>query len=221
LAALVVGTVVSKENSLHAGFMVPIMKGFMIRAPVGRHLAAPLVGEGGAENNIPAEGVHGCNHEPLHDESGGLLDEGKRARRIRSPVLYMRTIQPNQQPPSGHQHVGQLDGITPHLPSLTWWEAHLVFVRHQAPLDIASIGLPRCRHGCDIDLSSLNRAGENEGESVGLNVSPARAPIMKVAARHEAESKMVKQVPCLRERCRQPRSMTIPEVSSGSLRWAR
>jgi hypothetical protein len=102
----------------------------------------------------------------------------------------MRTIQPNQQPPSGHQHVGQLDGIAPQLPSLTWWEAHLVFVQRQAPLDIASIGFPRCRHGYDIDLSSLNRAGENEGESVGLTVSPARAPIMKVAARHEAESKI-------------------------------
>ncbi len=45
-------------------------EGLMIRLPVGRHLAAPLVGQGGSENNIPAEGVHGCNHEPLHDERG-------------------------------------------------------------------------------------------------------------------------------------------------------
>jgi hypothetical protein len=102
----------------------------------------------------------------------------------------MRTIQPNQPPPSGHQHVGQLHGIAPHLPSLTWWEAHPGFLQRQAPLDIASIGFPRCRHGYDIDLSSLNRAGENEGESVGLTVSPASATIMKVAARHEAESKI-------------------------------
>ena len=221
MAAPVIGTVVSKEKPLRAGFMVPIMKGLMIRAPVGRHLAAPLVRQGGSENNIPAEGVHGCNHEPLHDERGGLFDEGKRERRIRSPVLYMRTIQPNQQPPSGHQHVGQLHGIAPHLPSLTWWEAHLGFWQRQAVLDVASISLPCRRHGYDIDLSFLNRAEETDGESVGLTVSPASATIMKVAARHEAESKMVKQVPCLRERCRQPRSMTIPEVSSGSLRWAR
>jgi hypothetical protein len=44
---------------------------------------------------------------------------------------------------------------------------------------------------------------------------------MKVAARHEAESQMVKQVPCLSERCRWPRSTTVPEVSSRALRWAR
>jgi hypothetical protein len=167
LAAPVVGTVVSKEKPLRAGFMVPIMKGLMIRAPVGRHLAAPLVGQGGSENNIAAQGVHGCNHEPLHDERGGLLDEGKRERRIRSPVLYMRTIQPNQPPPSGHQHLGQLHGIAPHLPSLTWWEAHLLFLQRQAPLDVASIGFPRCRNGYDIDLSFLNRTGENEGEPQG------------------------------------------------------
>jgi hypothetical protein len=33
-------------------------------------------------------------------------------------------------------------------------------------------------------------------------------------------SKMVKQVPCLSRRCRQPRSGPVPEVSSCSLRWA-
>jgi hypothetical protein len=44
---------------------------------------------------------------------------------------------------------------------------------------------------------------------------------MKVAARHEAQSKMVKQVPCVREPCRWPRSTTVPEVSSWALRWAR
>jgi hypothetical protein len=48
VAALAVGTVVSKEKPLRAGFMVPIMKGLMIRAPVGRHLAAPLVEQGGS-----------------------------------------------------------------------------------------------------------------------------------------------------------------------------
>ena len=133
----------------------------------------------------------------------------------------MRTIQPNQLPPSGYRHEGQLHRIAPYPSSLTWWEAHLVFLQRQAPLDIASIGSPRRRHGYDIDLSSLNRTGENEGESVGLTVSPASATIMKVAARHEADSQMVKQVPCLRERCRWHRSMTVPEVSSWALRWAR
>ena len=49
----------------------------------------------------------------------------------------------------------------------------------------------------------------------------ASATIKKVVARHEAQSKMVKQVPCLKQHCRWLRSMTVPEVSSGSLRWAR
>jgi hypothetical protein len=31
---------------------------------------------------------------------------------------------------------------------------------------------------------------------------------------------MVKQVPCLRRRCRWLRLCPVPEVSSGSLRWA-
>ena len=33
-------------------------------------------------------------------------------------------------------------------------------------------------------------------------------------------SKMVKQVPCLRRRCRWPLTGPVPEVSSWSLRWA-
>jgi hypothetical protein len=56
---------------------------------------------------------------------------------------------------------------------------------------------------------------------VGLTVLLTGTTIMKVPARHEAESQMVKQVPCLRERCRWPRWKSVPEVSSGSLRWAR
>ena len=32
-----------------------------------------------------------------------------------------------------HHHVGQPHGIAPLLPSLTWWEAHLVFLQRQAP----------------------------------------------------------------------------------------
>ena len=59
------------------------------------------------------------------------------------------------------------------------------------------------------------------GEPVGLTVSPPSATIMKVATRHEAESKMDEQVHCSWRRCRWPRSGPVPEVPSGSLRWAK
>jgi hypothetical protein len=37
---------------------------------------------------------------------------------------------------------------------------------------------------------------------------------------HDRGSKMVKQVPCLRRRCRWPLTGPVPEVTSWSLRWA-
>ena len=75
--------------------------------------------------------------------------------------------------------------------------------------------------GCDFTTPPSNRTALRERDPVGLVVLLAGTTIMKVAARHEAESKMVKQVPCLRRRCRWPRWTTVPEVSSWALRWAR
>jgi hypothetical protein len=112
-------------------------------------------------------------------------------------------------------------GIAASSPSLTWWGGYSVTSLSQRSPAVtgASCPGPSCRGA--MNLSHSDRIPGKDREPVGLTVSPASATIMKVAARHEADSKMVKQVPCLRERCRQPRSMTIPEVSSGSLRWAR
>ena len=59
--------------------MVPIIKRFMIEGSVGPNLAAPLVGLGGVGSNIPAQWVHGGDHEPIHDGAAGIHHEGKRA----------------------------------------------------------------------------------------------------------------------------------------------
>jgi hypothetical protein len=58
-------------------------------------------------------------------------------------------------------------------------------------------------------------------EPAGLTVSPERATIMKVAARREAESKTGERCTCSRRRCRWPFSGPVPEIISGSLRWAK
>jgi hypothetical protein len=57
------------------------------------------------------------------------------------------------------------------------------------------------------------------GEPEGLTVSPARAPIMEVAARHEEQSKMDDPLGGSWWGCRWLRSALVPESFSGSLRW--
>ena len=72
--------------------------------------------------------------------------------------------------------------------------------------------------------SSLRCQVEREGNSsdpVGLRVQEAPdTPITLTMRVHDSGSKMVKQVPCLRRRCRWPQSGLVPEVPSGALRWA-
>jgi hypothetical protein len=58
-------------------------------------------------------------------------------------------------------------------------------------------------------------------EPIGLTVSPDRATIMKVAARHEGESKIDDPLSGSCWRGRWPRQASVPEVSSAALRWAK
>ena len=46
----------------------------------------------------------------------------KFVRRIRSPVLCMRTNQPNQRPPNHKHDARQLDTSLAFLASFSWWE---------------------------------------------------------------------------------------------------
>ena len=57
----------------------------------------------------PSSRVHGGNHQPLHDGAKRVHPEEKSVRRIRYPVLCMRTNQPNQRPPNHNHHATQLD----------------------------------------------------------------------------------------------------------------
>ena len=118
---------------------------------------------------------------PFTTGAAGFLMKKSACDEFRSPVLYMGTMQPNEPSPSGHQHVGQIHRIVPYPPSFTWWEGHLALQQRQALHDFSCISLLCRRHRCDIDLLRLNRTGDNDEESVGRTVSPASAPIMKVA----------------------------------------
>ena len=172
-------------------------------------------------NNTPAQGVHGGNHEPLHDGAERAHHEGKRARRVCCPVLCMRINQPNQRPPDHNHYAQQLDRSVALSASFACRERRLACSLGRRALAITSDAFRHQPLCCAGNASKSDRTTKTKREPVGPTVSPARAPIMKVAARHEAQSQMVKQVPCLKERCRWPRWRSVPEVSSGSLRWAR
>jgi hypothetical protein len=71
--------------------------------------------------------------------------------------------------------------------------------------------------------SSLRWHVERERRTASPEGSRSNVPSLGVDSLTEwrkSGSKMVKQVPCLRWRCRWPLTGPVPEVSSGSLRWA-
>jgi hypothetical protein len=71
--------------------------------------------------------------------------------------------------------------------------------------------------------SSRRRQVEREGRTASPEGSRSNVPSLGLDSLTEwrkSGSKMVKQVPCLRWRCRWPLTGPVPEVSSGSLRWA-
>ena len=110
-------------------------------------------------------------------------------------------------------------GIAASSPSLTWWGGcSVTSLSQRSPAATgASCPCPSCRGA--INLSHSDRISGKDREPVGLTVSPASATIMKVAARHEAESKIDEQLHCSWWRCRWPRRGPVPELYSGSLRW--
>jgi hypothetical protein len=189
--------------------------------PVRSHLAASLVGQSGAENNIPAEGVHGYNHEPLHDEAEGIPHQGKRVSRIRSPVLYMRTNQANQRPPNQNQCARLPHRGLAFSPSFAWWEGHCSCSRGTRDCAITTAYLRRRFHDCADNAPQSDRSREEKREPIGLTVSPASAPIMKVAARHDGQSKIDNPLCGSFWRGRWPHQGPVPEVSSAALRWAK
>ena len=209
----------SKET-LRAGFMVATMKGSRSRWPVRSLLGRPLVGQGKASHNVPGQRVHGGNHEPFHDGAGSGHHGGKLVCRIRGPVPCMRTHQPNQRPPNHNQAARQLDRGVASSPSSAGWETHLSCSRGPRNRAIMTAVLRHQFLCCEDNPPPFDRSAKTKREPVGLTVSPPSATIMKVAARHEGQSKIDEQLHCSWWRCRWPRSGPVPELYSGSLRWA-
>jgi hypothetical protein len=110
-------------------------------------------------------------------------------------------------------------GIDVPLPCRTWWGSYLVTSLSQRSPAVTGASCPCPSCGGAMNLSHPDRIPGKDREPVGLTVSPASATIMKVAARHEAESKIDEQLHCSWWRCRWSLSGPVPELYSGSLRW--
>jgi len=78
--------------------------------------------------------------------------------------------------------------------------------------------------GCGSTVaSSIRRQVERERRTATPEGARSNAPSLQLhslTGLRKSGSKMVKQVPCLRRRCRWPLTGPVPEVSSWSLRWA-
>ena len=181
----------------------------------------PLVSNAERANNTPAQGVHGGNHEPFMTERRGFIMKERALRQIRCPVLCMRINQPNQRPPNHNHYAQHLDRSVAFSAPFAWWERRLACSLGRRALAITSDAFRHQPLCCADNASKSDRSAKTKREPVRLTVSPARAPIMKVAARHEAQSKIGEQVSCSRRRCRWPHLVPVPEVLSGSLRWAK
>jgi hypothetical protein len=81
-------------------------------------------------------------------------------------------------------------GIAIPSPCLTWWGSYSVTSLRQKSPAITGASCPCPSRRGAMNLSHSDRIPGKDREPVGLTVSPASATIMKVAARHEAKSKM-------------------------------
>jgi hypothetical protein len=84
-------------------------------------------------------------------------------------------------------------------------------------------GSPARAYSRDSTVASSRRhRAEREGRTASPEDSRLNAPSLglhSLTGWWKSGSKMVKQVPCLRRRCRWPQSGLVPEVPSGALRW--
>jgi hypothetical protein len=167
---------------------------------------------------VPGRGVHDCCTAAVI--AGPAQIELTAARSsVRSPA-------PSTQRTSGELTAAELRpecrallGIALHSPFLTWWGRYSITSISQQALDITGARCPRRSLPYGMRPQHPVRTGKKDREPAGLAVSSESATIMKVAARHEADSKIDEQLHCSWRRCRWPRCGPIPEFYSGSLRW--
>jgi hypothetical protein len=167
---------------------------------------------------VPERGVHGGDRAAII--TGSAPHELTAARSaVRSPAPLLRGTSGAPTAAARRPERRTLLGIA--VPYLTWWGSYSVTSLRQKCPAITGASCPCPSRRGAMNLSHSDRIPGKDREPVGLTVSLASATIMKVAARHEAESKTGERCTCSRRRCRWPRSGPVPEVSSGSLRWAK
>ena len=134
---------------------------------------------------VPARGVHGGDRAAVVT---GSAPRGLTAPRsaVRSPAPLSRRTWGAPTAAARRPERRTLLRIDVPSPCVTWWGSYSVTsLRIQSG---ASRARP-CRRGA-MNPSQPDRMPREDREPVGLTVSPASATIMKVAARHEAESKI-------------------------------
>jgi hypothetical protein len=169
---------------------------------------------------IPGRGVHDCGTAAVI--AGPVQIELNAARSsVRSPAPSMRITPGEPTAAERRPERRAFHGIALRSPSLTWWGRYSTTSLSQRTFDSTGASVLRRSRPYGMRPPQPDRTGKKDREPVGLAVSPASATIMKVAARHEAESKTGERCTCSRRRCRWSRSGPVPEVISGSLRWAK
>ena len=138
---------------------------------------------------VPARRVHGGDRAVVptcpapHELTGARSAEGSPAPSSRgtsgAPTAAVR--RPDRR---------TLLGIAASSPSLTCWGSYSVTALGQRSPAVTGASFPcrSCRGA--MNLSHSERIPGKDREPVGLTDSPASATIMKVAARHEADSKI-------------------------------
>jgi hypothetical protein len=162
---------------------------------------------------VPRRGVHDCCTAAVIAGPAQIEPTAARAL-LRSLAPSMRRIFGEPTAAERRPECRALLGIALYSPSLTWWGRYPVTLLSQQTFCITGASCPRRPRPCGINWPHPDRTGKKDGEPVGLAVSPASATIMKVAARHEADSKIDEQLHCSWRRCRWPRCGPVPEFYS-------
>jgi hypothetical protein len=101
----------------------------------------------------------------------------------------MKSNQFNQRPPHNNEYARKLHRGVALAPSFAWWDGYFACPRGPRAHTISVAVVRHRSQRRDDNAPQCDRNRETEREPIGLIVSPARATIMKVAARHEANSK--------------------------------
>jgi hypothetical protein len=169
---------------------------------------------------VPARRVHGGDRAAVPTGPAPLELTAARSA-ARSPAPLSRGTSGAPTAAARRPERRTLLGIAVPSPCLTWWGSYSLTSLRKKSAAITGASCPCPSRRGAMNLSHSDRIPGKDREPVGFTVSPASATIMKVAARHEGESKTGERCTCSRRCCRWPRSGPVPEVSSGSLRWAK